>query len=75
MKGLVNDIKSLMGLAGYVCMVALLSVPAWLALRHSHVSFAFLSVMGLMITLHLSIAFVLSAQNTKTKKYREIDII
>ena len=67
--------KSLTGLLGYACMVALLSLPLWLALRYSDVSFAFISVMGVIVTLHLSIAFVLSAQNTKTKKYREIDII
>ena len=67
--------KGFVGLVGYACTVALLSLPLWLALRYSDVSFAFISVMGVIVTLHLSIAFVLSAQNTKGKKYKEIDII
>ena len=67
--------KSLAGLIGYVCIVALFSVPSWLALRYSDVDFAFVSVMAIIVTFQMSIAFVLSAQNSKTKKYKEIDII
>jgi len=36
--------------------------------------FAFLSVMGIILTFHMSTAFVLSAQNSKVKKYKEIDM-
>jgi len=66
--------KTVVGLIGYVGMVATLSVPSWLALRYSDVDFAFVSVMLTTVALHMSIAFVLSAQNSTIKRYREIDI-
>ena len=66
--------KTIVGLIGYVCIVASLAVPSWLALRYSDVDFAFLSVMGIILTFHMSTAFVLSAQNSKVKKYKEIDM-
>ena len=66
--------KTIIGLIGYVGVVALLAVPSWVALRYSDVDFAFISVMAIIITFHMSVAFVLSAQNTKIKKFKEIDM-
>jgi|TARA_B110001454_G_scaffold140506_1_gene130487 hypothetical protein len=66
--------KTVVGLVGYVCMVAIISVPSWLAMRYSDIPIAFLSIMGLLLTFHLSIAFVLSAQKGPGKKYKEIDL-
>ena len=66
--------KTVVGLIGYVCIVASLAFPSWLALRYSNVDFAFFSVMAIVVTFHMSIAFVLSAQNSKIKKYKEIDM-
>jgi len=66
--------KTVVGLVGYVSIVACLALPSWLALRYSSIDFAFISVMAIVVTFHMSIAFVLSAQNSKVKKYKEIDI-
>jgi len=66
--------KTIVGLIGYVCIVAFLALPSWLGLRYSDVDFAFLSIMAIILTFHMSIAFVLSAQSSKVKKYKEIDM-
>ena len=66
--------KTIVGLIGYVCIVAFLTLPSWLALRYSDIDFAFLSIMAIVLTFHMSMAFVLSAQNSKVKKYKEIDM-
>ena len=66
--------KSLSQFVAYLAMLALLSLPPWLALRYSDVSFAFISVMGMLFTLNMSTAFVLSAQKSGIRKYKEIDI-
>ena len=66
--------KTIAGVIGYVIIVAMFAAPSWLALRYSDVDFAFISVMILIITLHMSLSFVLSAQNSKGRKYKEIDI-
>jgi hypothetical protein len=66
--------KTVTGLVGYATIVALLSLPSWLALRYSDVDFAFISVMAIIVTFHMSTAFVLSAQNSKVKKFKEIDM-
>ena len=68
--------KTITGLIGYALLVAFLSLPSWFALRYSDIDFAFLSVMAIVMTLQMSVAFILAAQNSgKVKKYKEIDMI